>query len=203
MMHKLAFAVTLQRSFDSAALEAAARFYGGGSILNPVEKTGGLYVFTDIPVCEITVEFPGMQTAKAAPKLGECLPVCLYEGKGFRAPHGCRLAEFAAKPHERLYIASDENSMRVIESGDGRARLAVRRGSPVGGWLMFKREGGRDEPAFILEKRPPDQYYLLGHSGGFDGGTASRIYVGKADENGVCRIVLPSDFPDTEPCRLN
>lgn len=202
MTHKLAFAVTLQRSFDSAPLQGA-RFYAGGDPLSPVEKPNGLYVFTDVPACPVRAELAGMQSALISPRLGECVHVCLYEGKGFAAPYGYRVADFAVTPHERLHIVSLGDGARVTESADGKARLALRRGVPVGGWLMFTRENGGGEASFILEKRPPDIYYLSGHNGGFEGGSARRIYVGKADENGICRIVLPGDFPDAAPHPLD
>lgn len=192
MTHKLAFAIALLRSSDSAPIQDA-RFYGEQA-LNPVEKSGGLYVFNDIPVCSVRAECRGMIPVQIEPSAGKLLSVCMYEGQGFPTPYGRKILEFYAATHKRMYIGSPEDAVRVLESSEGHARLAVRRGATVGGWLMFTGSGGRTEPAFILEKQMPDKYYLLGHSGGFNGGFASRIYVGMADENGVCRIVLPADF---------
>lgn len=195
-----AFAVALRRVYDSGAPEIPARFFAGDCLLHPLEKGNGLYVFLK-PAEKITVHCRGYLPASVAVKPGEVAFVALYPGPRYNAPQGWSCIAGEAFPGEVLCWPDPRYQIRMAgwDAAKGAAQLLARPGF-CGGTLLFG-DGVEAAAALILEKEPPDTYYLAVPGGQLPGGMVRRAWTAMADEEGNYIGVAPERFSCGEPLR--
>ncbi|WP_411676829.1 hypothetical protein [Caproicibacter sp.] len=188
------FALVLHRPFDSAPPESEPEFRMDGRVLNPFPKPGGIYVFVNQPPGPVSVLCPGYRTVVADICSGQIKHICLDPTGRYDPPPGWQLRTVKTVPGHTCWIRDSSCEIRLLtyEREKQTARLYARPGF-VGGSLLFSRDNVREQ-AFILEKQPPNLYFLSNLKEDYAGGKACRIYPGKADDSGDCRLIIPQSL---------
>lgn len=192
------FALVLHRPFDSVSPESEPEFRMDGCVLHPFPKPGGIYVFINQSPGMVSVRCPGYQNAAVDIEAGQVKHICLYPAGGYDPPPGWRAGSVKVKPGSLCWIRDRSCEIRLLtyERKKQTARLYARPGF-VGGSLLFFRDSVLEQ-ALILEKQPPNLYFFSELKGDYTGGTACRIYPGRADDEGNCSLIIPQyiDFSD-------
>lgn len=188
------YALVLHRPFDSAPPEANPEFRMDGCVLKPFLKPGGICVFVNLPPGPVSIRCPGYQNAAADVETGQVRHICLYPDSRYDPPAGWQAATAKAKPGRIGWIRDNSCEIRLLtyEQEKQTACLYARPGF-VGGSLLFSRDNVREQ-ALILEKQPPGRYFLSELKRDYTGGTACRIYPGRGDDSGDCRLIIPQNM---------
>ncbi|OCN02801.1 hypothetical protein A7X67_02795 [Clostridium sp. W14A] len=193
---KLVFscALVLHRPFDSAPPESEPEFRMDGRVLNPFPKPGGIYVFVDLPPGAVSIRCPGYQNAAADVETGQVRHICLYPDSRYNPPVGWQIVTAKAKPGGIRWIRDNSCEIRLLTNEREKQTICLyARPGFIGGSLLFSRDNVREQ-ALILEKQPPNRYFLSELKGDYTGGTACRIYPGRGDDSGNCRLIIPQNM---------
>lgn len=190
------FALVLHRPFDSAPPESKSEFRLDGRVLNPFPKPGGIFVFVNLPPGTVSIRCPGYQNTVVNVGIGQVRHICLYPDSRYNPPPRWRAETVKRSSGGTCWIRDPSCEIRLLtyEREKQTACLYARPGF-VGGSFLFSLGDAR-EPALILEKQPPNLYFLSELKKDYAGGTACRIYPGRADDDGNCCLIVPenSDF---------
>lgn len=193
------FALVLHRPFDSAPPESYPEFQMDGCALNPFPKPGGIYIFVNLPPGKVSIRCPGYQNVEVDVQTGQVRHICFYPDSRYDPPPGWRAETIKISSGRTCWVRDQACEIRLLsyEQEKQAAHLYARPGF-VGGSLLLSRDNV-SEQAFILEKQPPNLYFLSELKGDYTGGAVCRIYPGRGDDSGDCRLIIPQnmDFSDT------
>lgn len=198
MKHVFSFAMVLHRPFDSAPPESTPEFKMDRFALNPFHKLGGIYVFINQPPGKIFIRCPGYQDAEADIQAGQVKHICLYPEEKYDPPAGWLAKTVEYRPKSICWIRdlSCEIRLSAFDREKSAVQLYAHPGF-VGGCLLFSRDKAQ-EIALILEKQPPNHYFLSELKNDYTNAIVSKVYPGKADKNGKCRLVFPQGTNSSE-----
>lgn len=188
------FALVLHRPFDSAPPESKPEFRMDGRPIHSFAKDGGIYVFVSQPSGTVSIQCPQYQDVTVKVESGQVKHVCLYPNSQYDPPPGWQSKIVQTNPGRICWIRDPSCEIRLItyERENQAVSLYARPGF-VGGSLLFSCDK-EQEQALILEKQPPNQYLLSRLTNDYTGGTACRIYPGRADDNGDCCLIIPRNM---------
>lgn len=193
---QFSFAIVVHRVFDSAPPEHQPVFLSNGKKLKAYQKPGGVYVFVDEKAGEIEIICKGYQNERVFAQEGAEIHARLYPDGAYVPPSGWTCYQMQAQPGELVFCADTSYHVRLIEKP--KKREAVRFWSKpgiVGGCLSWKTPQG-EEIAMIVQKTPPDFYYL--DKPLTDGGDFKKGYLARAMSNHAAFLVAPDGWePDS------
>ncbi|QNK40459.1 hypothetical protein [Caproicibacter fermentans] len=113
---------------------------------------------------------------------------------GTTPPVGWQIVTAKAKPGGISWIRDNSCEIRLLTNEREKQTICLyARPGFIGGSLLFSRDNVREQ-ALILEKQPPNRYFLSELKGDYTGGTACRIYPGRGDDSGNCRLIIPQNM---------
>lgn len=196
MMNVFSFAIVLRRVYDSEAPEEKTVFSHETGLFSPLEKPGGLYVFINQPIRPVTIRCPGYLEARVQPQFQKTSFCALFPGPGHMPPSGWRAYPGKEAPGE--YSWKDPGcSLRLLAWDAGRKAAKIQARPWIQGGMLRFSNGNETCPALILEKQPPDLFFMGDLPWMPSPGPVERVWMAKTDSSGNYALVLPEGlFPD-------
>lgn len=186
--------VVVRRGFDSAPIGQEVSFWAGNRRVTASRKADGAHLLLRAPYRALEVRCPGYQPGRFTLQPEAVSFVWLYPDSRFSCPAGWSVLHWQGPPGQLLFCPDERYTLRLLESDllSGWVRLWTRPGFVNGCLLLSDAQDAR--LVRILEKRPPDRFYLDRLDRSFDGGRVVRGYAARADSTGDAVFVLPEGF---------
>lgn len=200
MTNLFCFAIALRRAYDSEPPEEKALFFHETGIFSPLGKPDGLYVFINQPVQPVTIRCPGYLEVQIEPQFQKISFCTLFPGPGYVPPSGWKAYPGKGLPGEYAWKDPDCN-LRLLSWDAGRNAAQIRSRPWIQGGILRFPKGNETCPALILEKQPPDLFFIGDLPWTPDPGPVERVWMAKTDSSGNYAIVLPEGFFPEQPER--
>lgn len=200
MTNLFSFAIALRRAYDSEPPEEKALFFHETGIFSPLGKPDGLYVFINQPVQPVTIRCPGYLEVQIEPQFQKISFCTLFPRPGYVPPSGWKAYPGKGLPGE--YAWKDPGcNLRLLSWDAGRNAAQIRSRPWIQGGILRFSKGNETCPALILEKQPPDLFFIGDLPWTPDPGPVERVWMAKTDSSGNYAIVLPEGFFPEQPER--
>ncbi len=193
----------VRRGFDAAPAGQEVSFWDGDRKIEPLRKAGGVYLFLEASSQPLEVRCLGYQPVRLIPRREQLSYVWLYPDSQFSCPVGWTLLHWQGPPGQVLFCPDERYTLRLLEADllSCWVRLWTRPGF-VNGCLLFS-DGQDAWLSRVLEKRPPDRFYLDRLDRLPDGGRVALGYAARADHTGHAVFVLPEGVAPGEGAILS